>query len=142
MKPTPCEHEWVSKNGHVYCSKCHFEEPTPEEKCSHEWNFKPAEIITCKKCGDYMQPEEWRKTKGCMCGSGYASDCNVHNPPEARVDWEKEAELAAREIYPECGCQPQAYQGGCDDCVKRSKDFVPAIAKALSAAFEKGREAR
>ena len=81
--------------------------PTPEEKC------------------------------GCMCGSGYASDCKVHNSTEARVDWEEAIELLKRArqnaIQDHQGCPKDA-----DEC------YVYAIEEFLKkhAAFEKGREAR
>jgi hypothetical protein len=69
----------------------------------------------------------------CLYGYGIEDDTRddiaqaiykkLNNPsPEARVDWKYEAE----------------------ECLKVSHDYeiVPNIVKALSAAFEKGREAR
>jgi hypothetical protein len=61
--------------------------PTPEEKCSHDWDDGHiiGEIRQCVHCGKFEKPSPSPEARvGCMCGSGYASDCKVHNPSEAR----------------------------------------------------------
>ena len=64
--------------------------------------------------------------------------------PEARVDWGKEARKIALKINNRCSCVP-TYSSNeecdCEHCVERYL-IQQEIANALSAAFEKGREAR
>lgn len=78
--------------------------PSPEARCEHNWGSWAGEKFEHNKC--------------CLCGA-------YKVPPEARVDWEKEA----REIL---GVWIAPF----------NPETVNRVAKALSAAFEKGREAR
>ena len=138
-----------------------MDKATPEEKCSHElkekviqwlrlcltsyrrhWETegkekpKAAEIAATGELFDAAVQEihelilESRKKKPspspearCLCKSGIrGKHCFDYHPAEARVDWEKEARKS---------CQHH-YKDNCKQC--------KAITKALSAAFEKGRE--
>jgi hypothetical protein len=113
--------------------------PTPEEKCSHDWKWATDDYI-CRKCNT------WRKAM--MPSPSPEARCDVHAEqtqgcqrcfppsPEARVDWEKEADDIIEGFMADGG----EVDG---DWVKSSgSSLYKRIAKALSAAFEKGREAR
>jgi hypothetical protein len=107
-----------------------YEKPTPEEKCKH-CKCRLEHGLKCHQCGEKPSPS-----------------------PEARVDWEKEAreivEKLKKKLHEkdsECesnkdeywGCLSCAFDGEFNYGVEAT---IPLIAKALSAAFEKGREAR
>jgi hypothetical protein len=86
--------------------------------------FNCRKTTSEEKC---KHPEGYT-TMGTTTGRMYCAYCREPEPspsPEARVDWKKEA----RRIYPMLQT----------DSVK---DDIEQLAKALSAAFEKGREAR
>ena len=116
--------------------------PTPEEKC---------EDTRCKKCkkGGWSishceyhhqrspSPEARKNCHICrmpephhdeFCSAGFC----IHKVPEARVDWEKQSEDI---FYHPHFAIIMGSPEWCDYIVKK-------YAKALSAAFEKGREAR
>ena len=77
--------------------------PTPEEKCKF-----------CEWCEPEMN----------------CNECKKPSPsPEARVDWDREAEIIIHAIPADCE----------DDYFQMSKTIIK---NALQAAFEKGREAR
>ena len=70
--------------------------------------------------------------KKCDCIKYYGShhpECPVHPSPEARVDWDRQAEIIIHSIPADCE----------DDYFQMSKTIIK---NALQAAFEKGREAR
>ena len=88
--------------------------PTPEEKCSHDWNvveYRSGIYRECSKC---------------------CKEELMNSPsPEARVDWEKEARRIVDKKF------------GVWSLTHKWKLFlIKHIVPALSAAFEKGREAR
>jgi hypothetical protein len=127
--------------------------PTPEEKCKHGTYFDclckdcqeearniPPSSVTCDQCGHIMnEPERgycdgdtWHLKKPSP--KEYVHDLMFQKlpidsspSPEARVDWEK----VARELVDEYMSEDL-----------HEDDLVWGITKALSAAFEKGREAR
>ena len=122
--------------------------PTPEEKCLHEWvsvskgDFSYEECVKCGKVVDVCSPSPEARCEH-EWGVGYSNSsctkCGVKWPgSEARVDWKKEA----REIV----YKQDVYLGGLADLHlefgEMLEEMVFGIAKALSAAFEKGREAR
>ena len=126
MKPTPCEHEWIETGWGNYCRNCDAVDtkPTPEEKCKcfcHTEGF----------AGDITQHHCCSPSPEARCAYEHLPDrvcmkCGKYEPtPEARVDWDEEARelLNGMEGYVE---------------VLKHKDVV-LLAKALSAAFEKGR---
>ena len=178
MKPTPCEHEWVTECSKTFCSRCYVDKPTPEEKCSHEWDDlapQDGEIRQCVKCGQFecLEHEYIRRVGNSSVDANYCLKCGADRWPtdkpspspeasvekldrkswavgfydgkaeaerlsaEARVDWEKEARAVWYRVSfckdPECFTQAP-----CVDCESQ----ISEITKALSAAFEKGREAR
>lgn len=122
------------------------EKPTPEEKCSHDWIY--TENGNIPKCR--------------LCGVSYAvkifSTFDKPSPShEARVDWEKDVKGIAKrmnnslhgelcDIMPsiaEDSEQPEWTVGELQVMIDRFWRIVtPSITIALSAAFEKGREAR
>ena len=124
-KPTPCSHEWQIQHDEVksywQCVHCLLRKTsvklTPEEKCEHK---RITTFVHCADCNHYVDPsvvEEHPKPSPS---------------PEARVDWEKEAnKMIDDELYHVT-----------IDGSKRRLHLTERIAKALSAAFEKGREAR
>jgi hypothetical protein len=120
MKPTPIGDFMLDpKTGML-------SQPTPEEKCLHIGTYTATVCVRCnlvlKMQHDSPSPEA--RCKGCG-----TVGCTMHNDEtEARVDWEKEAREIV-ECYPDFGghVKPNA---------------IRDIAEALSAAFEKGREAR
>ena len=68
----------------------------------------------------------------CLCKNGIRGKyCEDYHPSEARVDWEERARKLYNKIYSHI-----------DNTDELSEDTIPIIAKALSAAFEKGREER
>jgi hypothetical protein len=132
-QPTPeekCEHLWVRVCGdfswYDECSKCKDvkarptpvyikDSPSPEESCEHEWECLTLipPVYKCSKCGFVPHPTIPRPS------------------PEARVDWEDRARKLYNKIHQHI-----------DNTDELSEDTIPIIAKALSNAFEKGREAR
>jgi hypothetical protein len=83
--------------------------PTPEEKCSHEWIQKTGLGYHCRKCRN--------------------SKIRPSPSPEARVDWEKEAkELFESLVIWTVNQDPKEVR-------ERSLEL---IAHALSAAYEAG----
>ena len=90
--------------------------PTHEEKCEHQWTvFRNAPF--CSKCHSTNQ-----------------------SSPEARVDWEKEAREIASNVMPDRWIHMVKDEPV--DLFEIRKSYAISIAKALSAAFEKGREER
>jgi hypothetical protein len=126
--------------------------PTPEEKCSHDWQkYKSSPQPVCFKCG-VVKPSPSPEAK-CKCEDLKVDlDWTVWCPkcgekllvpikppaPEARVDWEKEAKKLLKQEERTVGTNYPLY-----DCTPHWwKRKYQVIAKALQAAFEKGREAR
>jgi hypothetical protein len=90
--------------------------PTPEEKC---------EDTRCKKC-----------KKGGWSIS-YCESMHQRSPsPEARVDWEKSYDIICVHL------NNMVADTGIQDKGGYLRAWAMNLAKALSAAFEKGREAR
>ncbi len=148
MKPTPEEKCHCSDcKPFCQCNECYpdLSSPSPQARCKHQWAETPYGHL-CSKCAmpygckkhllenPSPSPEAMEPLK-----PEYAKILNDHfweivdmpnlkPSPEARVDWENKA----REIVKIVHDYPREYE---DEALKR-------IAKALSAAFEKGREAR
>jgi len=155
-KPTHCGHEWIHKRGMNFelkkCSKCGVfepdDEPTPEEKCKkHQWFFHWDEgYASCINCGIKEHEETDRERYRSQVEGHEKQECEDPNQPvmnqpmsspspEARVDWEKEADRIVAGGWTDAG----DYGDITDEnwtCLKLD------ITKALSAAFEKGRETR
>jgi len=121
--------------------------PTPEEKCSHEWKQSDRAVVFtyCLKCGVVSSkpsdrnpcspsPEAKNMNK-CLCGHlhHHSLPCPIHwNPsPEARVDWEKEKETLDLILK----------QYSFDGMITRI-NFKNQMMGLIQAAFEKGREER
>jgi hypothetical protein len=147
MKPTPCEHEWYQDrrpNGDYIsvCRYCRAEKPTPEEKwcevcdckCGLEHWSHDVELIRNLRHQNKKLREQMQNNNGVMDLSFEAWKQPKSSPsPEARVDWEGEA----REIVLNYQCD-----GGEIGRDNHGSELEERIAKALSEAFEKGREAR
>ena len=123
MKPTPCEHEWQDEKYYPDCPSCKkcgqvVSKPTPEEKCMSREVCKHQRLV-----GDYCQACDRESYKSSPS-------------PEARVDWEREADDIIEGFMADGGEVDGRW-------IKSSgSSLYERIAKALSAAFEKGREAR
>ena len=121
-KPTPEEKcDWCGYLGMVkqgeQCQKCRKPSPSPEAK---------------RECYD-PDMKTWGKHK--YDKDGFCIFCG-NTSPEARVDWEEEArEIVEGNAIKNFGSSWFINREGMNCCIA---DF----AKALSAAFEKGREAR
>ena len=104
-------------------NKLRDEKPTPEEKCEHEQ-------LACTQCSEVVSPSpEARKEKSLNDVIIDRADGKPVISPEARVDWESEvSELVQAAIS-------YSMKGDYEQFVSRCKEV-------LSAAFEKGREAR
>jgi hypothetical protein len=100
--------------------------PSPEARCEHNWGSWAGEKFEHNKC--------------CLCGA-------YKVPPDARVDWEKEAMGLVSHFYCDddhyysCGMVPECANDISKGQCTCGYDYqVKRISKALSAAFEKGRE--
>jgi len=151
MKPTPCEHDvehcmccgCVDKRGRIIDNM----KPTPEEKCvekiiMEDWKkhphmkLSPVEGCTCVCCSP--SPAEKIMCNQCNGWGYYISKDGTgpHTSPEARVDLEKEARELISGFLSDGGIIDYTYMKSIGGSLQKR------IAKALSAAFEKGREAR
>jgi hypothetical protein len=118
------------------CLHCGIAKPTPEEKCEKEPSIEEMSSeefighLFYNVLGGIHANEEIDARRGILDMIADKSSPS----PEARVDWAKEAS----NMFWECHCNEQ--DSGDDECMwcKIRKQ----VAKALSAAFEKGREAR
>ena len=88
--------------------------PTPEEKCEHDWNLVEYRSGIYRECSKCCKEELMNSPS-----------------PEARVDWE----LKVRKIL------SRFLKRASDPSYDEKHQFDVAI-RDLSAAFEKGREAR
>ncbi len=150
--PTPdgkCSHEFIKDNRiESVCKKCSLRVnrsdaldpykpimnqpmsyPSLEARCEHDWKEVHDDINGQGVYGEYCERcNDWKDVKDHI-GEVNAMVC----PHEARVDWEKEA----REIVNQFG-----YRSDSEMSLADIQWLGREIAKALSAAFEKGREAR
>ena len=110
--------------------------PTPKEKCEHEWIQKTGLGYHCRKCRTAkIRPSPSHEAR-CLCKSGIrGKHCFDYHPAEARVDWEKEARALVNNL-------PTVSRTGLIEFSKDDPKALKKITHALSAAFEKGREAR
>jgi hypothetical protein len=119
MKPTPEEK--------IYCTFCHTFHDTSEghSKSIHQLGSGTPE----EKCCDLGK--EIKTVNDLHALGAYLGGMRTHSPsPEARVDWDEKAR-AMLALYLDRAILCNIRESLRDD-----------IAKALSAAFEKGREAR
>jgi len=82
--------------------------PTPEEKCSHEWIQKTGLGYHCRKCRTAkIRPSPSHEAKcehddeNPSCPKNQCVDDGIHakcSCPEARVDWDREAEIVWNRI--------------------------------------------